>query len=176
MRKILIFLFSILLLTACNSTTSPKNEVQKLFLNYNSLSSDLLIQLDSVIDSEELTIKEKDKYKEVLKRQYEDLKYKIKDEVVDDDNAVVTVGIEVYNLAKVIKDAEDYMNTNIEQFYIEGKFSNELFWDYKLDKMYNTNERIKYDLELTLTKIDNKWVLDELLESNRQKIHGLFNE
>lgn len=176
MRKILIFLFSILLLTGCNSTTSPKNEVQKLFLNYNSLSSDLLIQLDSVINTEELTLEEKDKYKEVLKRQYEDLKYKIKDEVVDEDKAVVIVEIEVYNLAKVINEAEDYLNTNRDQFYIDGKFSNELFWNYKLDNMIKTSERIKYDLDLTLTKIDNKWVLDELLESNRQKIHGLFNE
>ena len=176
MRKILIFLFSILLLTGCNTTTSPKNEVQKLFLNYNSLSSDLLIQLDSVINTEELTLEEKDKYKEVLKRQYEDLKYKIKDEVVDEDKAVVTVEIEVYNLAKVINEAQEYLNANRDQFYIDRKFSNELFWDYKLDNMIKTSERIKYDLDLTLTKIDNKWVLDELLESNRQKIHGLFNE
>ena len=40
--------------------------------------------------------------------------------------------------------------------------------------MSNIDEREKYILELTLTKIDNKWHIDDLLESDRKKIHGLY--
>ena len=64
MKKLLIFLF-VLLLFGCGEVSSPKNEVLKLFLNYNSLSSDLMIQLDSVINSEELTNEEKEKFKNI---------------------------------------------------------------------------------------------------------------
>ena len=175
MKKLLIFLF-VLLLFGCGEVSSPKNEILKLFLNYNSLSSDLMIQLDSVINSEELTNEEKEKFKNILKKQYEDLKYKVIDEVVSDKTAVVSVEIEVYNLAKAIKESDEYLKNNKEGFYKDGKFSNQLFWDYKLNRMEEQKERIKYKLDLTLTKIDKKWVLDELLESNRQKIHGLYKE
>ena len=48
------------------------------------------------------------------------------------------------------------------------------FWDYKLDKMFSTKDRTTYVIDFTLTKIDDKWVLDDLLEADRQKIHGLY--
>lgn len=176
MKKILIFLFVLLFITGCQKQmNNPKSEVQKLFSNYNMLSSDLMVQLDTVIDGENLNESQKSKYKDVLKRQYEDLKYRIKDETINDDKAIVSVEIEVYNLAKVIKDAEDYLEDNKDEFYVEKEFDNSLFWDYKLDKMYNTNDRISHTLDLSLTKIDNKWVLDNLLETDRQKIHGLYS-
>jgi len=173
-KKLLIFLFLIFIITGCNNTNTPTNEVQKLFLNYTSLSSDLLIQLDRVIDGEILTDEQNAKYKEVLKRQYEDLQYKVKDEVINDDIAIVSTEIEVYNLKKAIKESDEYLENNREEFYLNDEFSNELFWNYKLDKMYNTNERITYTLDLSLTKIDDTWHLDELLETDRQKIHGLY--
>ena len=50
MKKILIFLFATLLLVGCScnkeASNTPKGEIQKLFSDYNSLSSDVLIQLD----------------------------------------------------------------------------------------------------------------------------------
>ena len=73
MKKILIFLFMIMCLCGCGcnkqTTNTPKGEVAKLFSNYNSLNSDVLIQLDSVMSTEDLTDSEKAKYKDVLKRE-----------------------------------------------------------------------------------------------------------
>ena len=135
MKKLLIFLFLLFIVSGCGSDNTPKKEVQKLFSNYNNLSSDLLIQLDSVMESENLTEEQIVKYKEVLKRQYEDLKYKI---------------------------------------YDKEKLNNVKFWDYKLNKMLDVNERINYTVDFSLTKLDGKWVLDELLEIDRQKLHGLY--
>ena len=123
MKKLLIFLFAfILILTGCgkNETNTPKGEVQKLFSDYTSLSSDVLIQLDSVMASENLTESQINTYKDVIKRQYKDLKYKITDEVVTNDKAVVTTEIEVYDLRKVIDDADKYLESNKEEFYKEG--------------------------------------------------------
>ena len=173
-KKLLIFLFLILFISGCGTKTTPKGEVQKLFLNYNSLSSDLLIQLDNVMSTENLNEAQKNEYKNILKKQYEDLKYKIKDEVIDDDKAVVTVEIEVYNLRKSIDNADNYLENNRDEFNVNNVFSNEKFWDYKLEQMKNENERVNYILELSLTKIDKDWHLDNLLETDREKIHGLY--
>ena len=175
MKKILIFLLFIFLVSGCGKdTNSPTSEVQKLFSNYNSLSSDVLIQLDSVMESENLTDEQISKYKEVIKRQYEDLKYTINDEVISDDKAIVSVDIEVYDLNKVISDSDEYLKNNKDEFYIDDKLDNNKFWDYKLDKMFEAKDRIKYTIDFSLTKLNNKWHLDELLETDRQKIHGLY--
>ena len=175
MKKILIFLLFIFLVSGCGkNTNSPTSEVQKLFSNYNSLSSDVLIQLDSVMRSENLTDEQISKYKEVIKRQYEDLKYTINDEVISDDKAIVSVDIEVYNLNKVISDSDEYLKNNKDEFYVDDKLDNNKFWDYKLDKMFKAEDRIKYTIDFSLTKLNNKWHLDELLETDRQKIHGLY--
>lgn len=180
MKKILIFLFALLLVTGCGcnkeASNTPKGEIQKLFSDYTSLSSDVLIQLDSVMASENLTDTQKSKYKDVLKRQYEDLKYKIKDEVVTDDKAVVTVEVEVYDLRKVINESDTYLENNKKDFYAEGTetIDTSKFWDYKLDKMYKATDRVSYTIDFSLTKIDNEWQLDDLLETDRQKIHGLY--
>jgi len=174
MKKLLIFLFLLLTITGCGADNTPKKEVQKLFSNYNNLSSDLLIQLDSVMESENLTESQIKKYKEVLKRQYKDLKYKINDEIISNDTAIVSAEVEVYDLAKVIDDADEYLKNNKDEFYNNEKLDNEKFWNYKLDKMLESNEKIKYTIDFSLTKLDGKWTLDELLESDRQKIHGLY--
>ncbi len=174
MKKILIFLFLCLIITGCSESNTPKKEVQKLYSNYNNLTSDLLIQLDNVMDSEDLTDEQINKYKEVLKRQYQDLKYKINDEIINQDSAIVGTEIEVYNLRSVIDETDKYINEKKEEFSIDGKLDSKKVWDYKLDKMLKTNERIKYNLDISLTKIDNKWQVDDLLETDRQKIHGLY--
>lgn len=175
MKKILIFLLFIFLISGCGkNANSPTSEVQKLFSNYNSLSSDVLIQLDSVMESENLTDEQISKYKEVIKRQYEDLKYTINDEVISDDKAIVSVDIEVYDLNKIISDSDEYLKNNKDEFYVDDKLDNNKFWDYKLDKMFEAKDRIKYTIDFSLTKLNNKWHLDELLETDRQKIHGLY--
>lgn len=175
MKKILIFLLFIFLISGCGkNANSPTSEVQKLFSNYNSLSSDVLIQLDSVMESENLTDEQILKYKEVIKRQYEDLKYTINDEVISDDKAIVSVDIEVYDLNKIISDSDEYLKNNKDEFYVDDKLDNNKFWDYKLDKMFEAKDRIKYTIDFSLTKLNNKWHLDELLETDRQKIHGLY--
>ena len=42
-------------------------------------------------------------------------------------------------------------------------------------KMEAVKDKIKYTLNLTLTKKDKKWVLNDISESDRQKLHGLYN-
>ena len=126
--------------------------------------------------SENLTESQINTYKDVIKRQYKDLKYKITDEVVTNDKAVVTTEIEVYDLRKVIDDADKYLESNKEEFYKEGTTTTDTskFWDYKLENMKKMTDRVKYTIDFSLTKIENEWKLDDLLETDRQKIHGLY--
>ena len=43
-----------------------------------------------------------------------------------------------------------------------------------LENMKKMTDRVKYTIDFSLTKIENEWKLDDLLETDRQKIHGLY--
>jgi hypothetical protein len=178
-RKILILVSLLVVLAGCSlvgSTTSPKREVEKLLGNYQSLNSDVLNQLDEVIAGETLTSAQKDDYKELMRRQYQNLTYSIKDEVIDGDTAVVTVEIEVYDYAKEIKNAETYAAENKDKFLNDsGTVSDSLYQDYKIQQLKTVSDKVKYTLDLGLTKKNDEWKLDELSDMERQKIHGLYN-
>jgi hypothetical protein len=170
---------SLLVLVGCSISsvsTSPKRAVEDLLGNYQSLDTDVTNQLDNVVTSENLTNQQKADYKELMRKQYQNLTYTIKDEVVDGNNAIVTVEIEVFDFAKTNQDIQTYVNDHSTEFKdATGQTSNTLYQDYKLDKLKTTTDRIKYTLDLGLTKTDDKWKLDDLSDMERQKIHGLYS-
>ena len=70
-----------------------------------------MIDTDSLMDDNQ-----KSTYSDIMKKQYKDMTYKIKDEVIDGDTATVTAEIEVYDYYKINKDAENYYNSNPDEF------------------------------------------------------------
>ena len=111
-----------------------------------------------------------------MKKHYQDLKYEIKDEVIDGDNAAVSVEIEVNDYSKILQDAENYRQEHEEEFQDEnGEYDESKFIAYRLNAMKEANEKVKYTLDFTLTKdADGKWVLDNLTTADEQKINGTY--
>ena len=180
MKKILFSLLAVLVMFTfgCeNVGNSPTKKVEELISKYQTLDEDVIEDLNDVVDSEEdLSDEQKEKYIKLLKNQYQNLKYTIKNETIDGENATVETEIEVIDLTKAIQNSEDYLNTNEEEFNDDdGKFSKSKYTDYKLEQMQASKDRVKYTLELTLTKIDDEWEVDNLTETERQKIHGIYN-
>ena len=180
-KKILfVFLgFLVIFTTACDNVgNTPTKKVEELMGKYQSVDEDVLDDLNDLIDNEtDLSDEQQDRYRELLKKQYQNLTYEIKEEKIDGDNATVETEIEVIDLAKVNRDAENYLENNRNEFNDEdGNFSEEKYTDYKLDKMEDAKDKVKYTLDLTLTKEDNEWKLDNLTETERQKIHGIYNQ
>ena len=157
---------------------TPTKKVEELMGKYQSIDEDVTNNMEDVIDLENnLTDTQKDRYRELLKKQYSNLTYEIKDEKIDGDNATVEVEIEVYDLSKATSEAEDKLANNPEEFNDEkGSYNDELYTDYKLDRMEKAKDRTKYTLDLTLTKEDGEWEVDNLTEIERDKIHGIYNE
>ena len=111
-----------------------------------------------------------------MKKQYQNLTYTIKDEEVNGDKATVKVEIEVYDFNKAMTKADDYLSENQDEFTDgNNNIDNEKFMDYKIKEMKNVNDKVKYTIDFTLTKNNNKWQLDDIDEITRQKIHGIYN-
>lgn len=173
----LIVILSCILITGCScSKKGAKGAVEDYLNQYKNLSSNVISDINRVVDKEDLTDAQKEKYRDVLKRQYQDMKYKVINESYDGDNATIEVKITVYDYYKVGKDANTYLNNNQDEFKENGTFSNSLFMDYKLDKMKNVTDTVEYDITFNVTKDDNdNYKVSDLSQSDLEKIHGIYN-
>ena len=132
--------------------------------------------MDDVVNDENLTDSQKEKYIDILKRQYQDLKYEITSEKYDGDNATVEVKITVYDLYKVQKDANNYLTNSGDEFKENGVYSNDLFMNYKLDKMKKVTDTVEYNITFNVTKDDKgNYKVNDLSNSDLEKIHGVYN-
>ena len=180
MKKIfLIFALSIIF-TGCSlgvdMDNTPTKQVETYLNNYQILNSNVLSELDSIVN-DELAFDENQKteYRDILKKHYQDLTYKIKEETINGDKATVEAEIEVNDYTKALKSAEAYKTTNSSEFMDENnEFSESKFNDYKLGLLKDSNERVKYTIYFSLTKSGDKWQLDELNETEQDKILGIY--
>lgn len=181
MKKYLLFFISICLavVTGCtwgNLDNTPTKRVEKVLNDYKTKDEKVLTQLDNVINADTtMTTEQKSKYKDLLIKQYTNMMYEIKDEVIDGDSAVVTVQIDVTDYYKAIAEADTYLTTNASQFKnAQGVFDNSLFMDYKLNKIENATESVTYTIDFNVEKVDGQWQVENISDIDREKIHGLY--
>ena len=177
MKKILVFILSIFLLTGCNNLmNTPTKIVENLLSKYQQQDTEVLTQLDDTLREETLLNNEqKDRYRNLMTKQYKNLAYTVKDETIDGKTAVVEVEIEVYDYNKAITDVEDYLLANANEFQDDsGQVNNTKYNDYKISQMESVKDKVTYTINFTLSKVDDKWVVDDLTETERMKIHGLY--
>ena len=180
MKKIFTFLTFALILTGCsigtNMDNTPTKKVETYLNNYQTLDSNVLANLDAIVENEEMFDEDqKITYRDILKKHYQDLTYTIKEETVNGDKATVEAEIEVNDYTKVLKEAESYKTTNESEFLNDNdEFDENKFNTYKLDLIKESDERVKYTIYFTLTKKDDEWVLEELTESEEEKILGIY--
>jgi len=175
LKKLFLVFIIMLTLTGCGGNTA-KGAVEGYLKKYRNLDSEVLLDLERVIEKENLSDNGQDKYREVLKKQYKDLSYEIIKEEYADDISYITVKISVYDLYKAQNDASIYLSNNPEKFYDEnGEYDVNKFLEYKLDKMKDMTDRVEYTIVLTVTKEDDKYIVEQPNEEALEKIHGIYN-
>lgn len=181
MRKVIYALCAVLLMTGCGEKIvdeimdTPTKKVEALLSKYQKLDQDVLDDLDKTIAEEErFTTEDREKYRELMMKHYQSLAYKVVDEEIDGNQATVTVEIEVTDYTNInnISDLTNKKdNTNDDDSLIEKTVDS--FQDL-IDEMTKSNDKIKYTLEITVTKYDDEWVVDPLTDENIKKIHGIY--
>lgn len=180
MRKIIIVIVSFLLITGCslgNMDNTPTKKVEEYLGNYQTLHSNVIESIDTIVDKEiTFTDTQKDDYRDIIKKHYQNLTYTVKEETVNGDKATVEVEVEVTDYSKVLDETEAYKVTNANDFMLEdGTFDDEKFNNYKLEKLNDANERVKYTIYFSLTQdTDEEWSLDALTDSEEEKLLGIY--
>ena len=174
MKKILLIICLFFICGCYNST--PTKEVENYFTKYQTKPEQVINNIENIIDFSNFSNEQKEEYMKILKNNYQNLEYTIKDEIVNANKATVVTEINVYDYNKVLNDSLTYRDSYIDEFNDEnGYYSESIYIDYKLKKLKETSEKIKYTLDITLTKIDNKWYIDDLSREYIEKINGIYN-
>lgn len=164
-KKLLLFIIPILLLVGCTMSNTPTSKVEDLFTKYQTLDSDIATGINTVLEEQNLSDAQKERYRDILENQYKNLTYQIKEETIDGNTATVVAEIEVLDLKKSINDLVFDSNTYTKETYDEEK----------LNRLEKTKDKVKYTLEITLTKNDNdEWQLDALTNEKIKKIQGMY--
>ena len=175
MKKILSIILMAFILVGCNMSNTPTKKVEEFLMSYQTLSDDVISDLELSTETENLTSTNKTTYMDVMQRNYKNLKYEITDEKVNGDEATVTAKITVYDLYKAMKESNDYLNDNSTEFEIDGTYDQNKYREYELNEMLKTNYTIDYTIDFNLKKIDDEWVLMEPDNITKEKIHGIYN-
>ena len=180
MKKLILFL-TLLLFTACSLNigdidNTPTKKVEEYLNKYQSLSSDVVNDLDIVAEREtSFNLKQKQRYIKIMKKNFSNMSYKIKEETINADSAEVEVEINVYDYYKVNKAADNYLFQNSDEFINDEKYDEEKYINYKLDRMEKNVDKIKYTIYFNLTKDDKgNWSLVDVSNADEEKILGIY--
>ena len=144
---------------------TPTSKVDALFNKYQTLDSDIDNGINNILDEQNLSESQRNRYRDILEKQYKNLTYQIKEELVDGATATVIAEIEVTDLKKSINNLVFDSTIYTKQTYDEEK----------LNRLENAKDKVKYTLELTLTQDSNEeWKLDALTNEQIKKIQGMY--
>ena len=164
-KKIVVLSVLLLLLVGCGISNTPTSKVEELLMKYQKVDSDINSGINEVIAGENFTEDHAKRYRSLLVKQYENLSYEVKDEVIDGNKATVTVQIEVI----------DYKNAIADLTFDSNVYTKETYDEEKLNRLENAKNKVTYTIELTLTKDDDEvWKLDPLTNEQIKKIQGMF--
>lgn len=177
MKKLGLILITLIAAVGCACTMTKASDAVKEYLGkYNNHDSEVLVELDELVKEENLTDEQTESYKELMKKQYTDMKYEIVDETYNGDEAIVTTKITVYDLYKAQTEAENYKEEHKEEFQDDNAVYDAMkFLEYKIEQMTKTDKTVEYTIDFKVIKENGKWVVDNVSTEDLEKIHGIYN-
>ena len=164
-KILLLFILSILLLVGCQMANTPTSKVEVLFYKYQTVDNDINTGITNILNEQNLSESHKERYQKILETQYKNLSYQIKEEEIDGDTATVTAEIEVTDLKKAINDLT----------FDSTIYTKETYDEEKLNRLEKAKDKVKYTLELTLSKNSkDEWQLNALTNEQIKKIQGMY--
>ena len=141
-----------------NLNNTPTSKVEERLSNYNMLDKRIDNDIDrgvqllfSYIQNND--VQNIDSYRKLVYKQYKNIVYEVKDEIIDGDSATITVEIEVLDFKKVLEDNNKSL----------------------VELLENTKDKVTYTIDFYVIKDkEGNWILNEPDDITISKLLGLY--
>ena len=157
--KKIIFIILLLFLFGCQLNNTPTAKVEELLGKYQGLSLDFHDGYDMFIGQYDGQYV--DAYKDIVKKQYRNMSYEVKDEEIDGNHAEVTVEIEVMDYKSIVENYTSQRDEDIHKKIIK--------------ELKHVKDKVTYTIIFSVTKNEKDiWEVDSLSDEIIQKLLGIY--
>lgn len=152
----------ICIITGCELNNTPTSKVEELLTNYQMLNQNIQINHEDLSNDKNIDEKYKNRYEDLIEKQYRNLSYEVKEEIIDGNRAITTVEIEVLDYKKII---DKYNKIN---------YPKEEYHEAVLKSLEKATDKITYTLDININKNEKgTWELVPLDKVSKEKILGI---
>lgn len=175
MKKVVLIILGLFLLVGCNSIdNTPKMKVEELLNKYNSLSDEVLRDLDTKLVEANVDEALREDMRDLYKKQYKDMEYEILNEDINGDSATVEVKLTVYDFQKQREEAEAYIDEHSEEFMTDNIIDDIKAQKYVIERQNETTDRKEETVTFELEKNNGEWEVLDLNDEIIEKLHGTY--
>lgn len=157
--KKIIFIILLLFLFGCQLNNTPTAKVEELLGKYQGLSLDFTNGYDMFIGQYDGQYV--DAYKDIVKKQYRNMSYEVKNEEIDGNHAEVTVEIEVMDYKSIVENYTSQRDEDIHKKIIK--------------ELKHVKDKVTYTIIFSVTKNEKDiWEVDSLSDEIIQKLLGIY--
>ena len=161
-RFLMLVIFCFSILVGCTLGNTPTSKAEDLLSKYQMLDDDISVSYSNLTTDTGLSQDLRARYEELVRKQYRNLSYEVKEEEIDGDTAIVTVQIEVMDYKTIIYK------------YDNSDYTQERYHELVLDDLESAKEKITYTIRFNLSKDDDDmWQVDDLSTTDREKLLGI---
>lgn len=159
---LLLLVLIIVIVTGCELNNNPTSKVEELLGKYQRLDNEITINYTDLSNETNLTTEQQERYNKLIKKQYRDLTYTIKDEKIDGDNSIITAEVKVKNY-------KDVIDKIIKENYSLEEYHNQI-----LESLEKSKDKVTYTIDFDVTKENKEWKVNNLTIEQQQKILGIY--
>ena len=161
MKKCLVVVLCCILLCGCTKIHA-KDAVISYLEKYRNFTTEIEQSLIDTLDEEKFTKEQREQYILLMKKQFVNLTYKIKEEIYNGDKATIVVNITVYDYHHSIREA--LKENSAEENYI----------NLQLEKMSKEKKKTTYTIAIKTRYEENTWIVEQPDEDTIKKIQGTY--
>lgn len=151
-----------LFLVGCDLANTPTAQVEEYLSKYQRLDKEISLDESFLIEEKDLDVSLKTKYQELLKKQYRNLSYAIKDEEINGEKATVVVEITVLDYGKEIRKLEEEKDLD--------------YMKKLLERLKKVKKKVNYTIKFKVEQDENgKWKVKSLDRESQEKLAGIYS-
>jgi len=164
MKKVLILIISIMVLGGCDIANTPTSKVEDYLGRYQRLDKSISLSYTQLAGSNDVNKDDRERYQKLVEKQFRNLSYEVKEEVIDGDVSYVTVQVKVCNYGDILDKYNVTTYEDVDEYH-----------DKVIKELEKQKEKIVYTItfELELNKKD-EWKVSEPSLEDKDKLLGIY--